>query len=742
MNIQANNIQSADNRANRRSREFDEIDDFGSEAFKLDVVKYVRMFIKWWWIPILLIGSALALAAYLTDKATPIYSATTSIEIKQKEANVLDVNQVEQIVANNEYMVTQLSLLQSFSLIERVVESMNLHSDPRFANQSLSREDRINQAASRFERKLRVNPVGRSRLIEISFEDESPVMTARAANSLAENFIAATLERRFGANATARDFVEKRLALTKSTLEDSERMLAEYADKNQILDLSSGATGIDSGSDSLAGSALFSLNEELSKAQSRRILLGQRYEQAQRSNQTEDFLSNSVFADLSAEKRKLEAEYQEKLQILKPEFPSMQELAARIEVVQSQIDIEAENIRQVVKSRYEEAQKVENNLKQRIAATKSDIRSDRNNSIDYNILLREVETNRAQYEGLLERLKELSITDGIGPNLIDVVDEARVPERPVRPDLFQALILAFVAGSILSAGLIFLLELVDNKIKDPRAMSNALRLPLMGVIPAIGSEKERLENFADPTSSTSEAYASIRTSIMANVVADAPLTLHITSTRGREGKSSVVYGLAKSFADIGKRTLIIDGDMRKPAFAWPEDKTVGLSGVLLSDKRVINEAVPTKVANLSLLPCGEKPLNPASLISSRRFAEVLADAKTSYDVVIIDSPPVLGLADAPTIGSMCDYGLFVVEYGGVRTPMAKTSIGRLRSSNVNLLGGVLNKYKSPMNQYMDYYYYSYGQNAHKYGDTTASRKKAARKPKLFQKKKRDKLDLM
>jgi capsular exopolysaccharide synthesis family protein len=742
MNMQVNTIQTPDNRANRRAREFDEIEDFGNESFKLDIVKYFRMFIKWWWIPLLLIGSALALAAYITDKTTPIYSAATTIEIKQKEANVLNVEGVEEIVANNEYMVTQLSLLQSFSLIERIVESLNLHSDSRFANQALPRETRINQASTLFERKLRVSPVGRSRLIEISFEDESPEMTARASNAVAENFISYNFERSFGANANARDFVEKRLALTKSTLEESERMLAEYADTKQILDLSAGSNGgVDSGSESLAGSTLFSLNEELSKAQSRRILLGQRYEQAQRSSQTEDFLSNPVYIELAADKRKLEAEYQEKLQILKPDFPSMQELSAKIQVIDSQIEAEASNIRQVVESRYEEAQKVENNLKQRIAALKGDIRSDRNNSIDYNILLREVETNRAQYEGLLERLKVISITDGLGPNLISVVDAARVPARPIRPDLLQALILAFVAGSILSAGLIFLLELIDNKIKDPRDMSSALRLPLMGVIPAIGSDKERLTAIEDPTSSLSEAYASIRTSLLANVHANESITLHVTSTRGREGKSSVVYGLAKSFADIGQRTIIIDGDMRKPAFDWPENKTIGLSGVLLSSERVVDQAIPTRVENLSLLPCGEKPLNPASLISSRRFVELLEEAKKSYDVIIVDSPPVLGLADAPTIGSVCDYGLFVVEYGGIRTPMAKNSIERLRSANVNVLGGVLNKYKSPMNQYMDYYYYSYGNNSTKYGDPGGS-KKASRVPKMFGKKKRDKLDLM
>ena len=719
-----------------------DLDEFDKDSISIDFMKYLRVFVKWWWLIFLLVGAALAAAVVLTNRTVPIYKADAILEIKQQEANVLDVNGVEQIVANGEYMVTQLALLRSSALAKRVVETLGLHSNSAFANQTAPLQQRMDQAVGNFKRNVKIGSVGRSRLIKLSYEDARPALAAKISNSLAENFISYNLERRYSATSYARDFVEERLATTKEVLEKSERELAKYAEQQQILDLSNGRSdGVNSNADTLSGAALFALNAEYTKAQSKSIELGLKNKQMQGNQITGDVLNSEVLIELRSEKRGLEAEYQEKLELMKPEFPNMRELAAKISILDEQLLLETANIRQSVQSRYEEALFLEKSLAGRLEKLKQGIRTQRNDSIEYNILLREVDINRTQYEGLLQRLKDLTITDGIGPNLVSIVDRAQTPKKPIKPNLLTNLLFALMLGSALSAAVVLAIELLDDKIKDPQDITAKLSLPALGVVPIISGKQTDMEHLQDSKSSLSEAYASIRTNLMPAFKRGEPICLQVTSTRGSEGKSLSVYALAKSFADLKMKTIIIDADMRKPTFSKGRGSSIGLSGMLTSLELLRDNFVSTKIENLYLLPCGKKPQNPPSLLSSPRFVDILDQAKAEFDVVIVDSPPVLGLADAPIIGAACQATLFLIEFGNIRTPIAKASIQRLRASKSNILGAILNKYKASSNRYMDYYYYSYGEQSQKYGMESAGGKTSVF-GKLKPAKKRRKLDII
>lgn len=702
-------------------------------------MNFLMLFIKWFWLFLIIIGIALSAAYVLNDRAIPVYKAQTTLEVKQSAANVLDVSGVEQIVVNNEFMETQILLLSSTAIAKSVVESLNLYSIPDYANQSLGLEQRINEAAGRIQNNLNITPQGRSRIIRMTINDTDPARASNILNTLSQNFINYNYEKSYATTSSARDFVEERLAATKIILEKTERELANFAEENRILDLSGGGAG-NATSGSLSETALFALNDELAQIQLEAFRLKQRYEQVRANPESGDVLSNPVIIDLKTQKRALEGEYTQNLQVMKPGFPDMIELSSQIDLLEQQILTETENVIRSIRLEYEQADSLQKQLTQQVSSLKNDIRNEQNNSIDYNILVREVETNRTQYEGLLQRLKDLTVTDGIAPNLISIVDPALPPKSPISPNLFRSLIFALILGTGLATLIVFILEIIDDRIKNPQDVTSKVGVPLLGVIPALSKGESPLTQLDETKSSLSEAISSIRTVLIPAISLSDKNSVHVTSTRSSEGKSLVAYALAKSFADMGKRTVIIDADMRKPAFKGNGENTMGLAELLINNSLMKDNVQSTKQDNLFLLPCLTRPENPSVLLSNPRFIDIVAQAKKTFDVVIIDSPPVLGIADAPTIGSIADYSIFVIEYSGVRTPVVKNSVSRLKSSRTNLIGAVLNKYKSPTNSYLDYYYYSYGENSGKYGDEPSGRRRRLSEILSF-KKRRDKLDI-
>lgn len=676
----------------------------------------MRILTKWWWIIALIVVVSIAMAAFVTLRETPMYRASTTIEIKQQESNIVDVSDVEEITADDEYMATQYSLLRSTALAERVADTLNLPSDPAFADQDAARDVRRRQAARTIVENLRVAPVGQSRLIQISFESEDPETSAVIADAIADSFIAYNLDRKYNATSYARDFLEERIKATKAALERSERDLISYAEQQGIVNVGSAtAESASEASGSLDSAALVSLNSVLTEARTERMSIEERYRQARSSEMTPDFQNNPAIASLQTRRGDLNAEYQEKLAYLKPGFPEMQELKSRIDFLERQIAEERQNVTASLRSQYEAAVAREQNLQERVNALKASVIDVRNKSVDYNILQREVDTNRAQYDALLQRLKEVSISDGIGTNLVSVVDRAETPEQPFSPNIKRAVITAALLSCMLGLGLAYAVEFIDDRIKVPDDFKTKLSLPILGVIPLMRKSNTLMDLLNDPKSNIVEAYASMRTNLQFANAAGGPKVMQVTSTRSGEGKSSTAYALAKSFAALDKKTLIIDADLRMPSFPKGQDRSIGLAGVLETDTPIEETILATQVPHLSLLPCGKSPPNPSEILAKSRFEQVLAHARKHFDVVIVDSPPTLGLADAPLLGAKCDATILVVEAGAIRTPSVRLTIERLRNSGTSLVGAVLTKYKPSMSGYLDYYQYSYGNDFNKYG---------------------------
>ena len=316
-------------------------------------------------------------------------------------------------------------------------------------------------------------------------------------------------------------------------------------------------------------------------------------------------------------------------------------------------------------------------------------------------------------------------------NLVEVVDEATPPLYPYKPNRLRGLLLSVIFSGVLGFGVAYIIDIIDDRVKVPDDIKKKLQHITMGVIPFLKNADLLLEELEDPQSGISEAYSSLRTNLQFSGQDGGPRIIQITSTRSGEGKSVSSLGTAIRFAGIGHRVLLIDGDMRRPTFKpISKHNSIGLSGVLTQEVDFISHIGETHVEGLSLLTSGPQVPNPSELLASNRFNELLAWAEGVYDYVIVDSPPVLGLADAPIIGAKVSATLLVVDSGVLRTPNIKASLERLRHSGTKILGVVLTKYKSQSKGYMNYYQYTYGSKATTYGDNNSKSKQTIPKRKF------------
>lgn len=711
------------------------------EATPFNFWQIIRVLQRWWWLIALVIVLLTGTLAAQLYKAVPMYRATTILEVKQEERNVIDVSEVERIDADQEFLVTQIQLLQSRSLIEDSVESLNLLSDPFFIPQesetwaNLSRVERLKIVIEEFKRNLTVKSVGRSRLIQVSFEHSDPRQASKLANSIAENYIANGLSRKFNATASAREFLQSRLSTAKTSLEIAERDIVAYATANNIITIG----GDDTQSTSFLDTTnLVSLSEELTKASLVRFEAEQALKQSEKGSFVAETLDDASLQTLRSKRIELNSEYLEKLAVFKPNFPDMLELKSRIDMFDREIATKTDQIvsssSDGLRQAYELALAREQDLRRRVNQVKSSVIDLREKNIEYTILKRQVETERTQYDALLQRLKEVSVSDDLGSNLLQVVDSAQPPRYPFKPNKLRGILLALLLSSTLGIGLAYAIELIDDHIKGPEDVKNKLNQIIMGVIPISKNPDELQNELSNPQSSLSEAYASLRTNLQFSGADGGPRIIQITSTTSGEGKSVTSLATAMRFAGLGQRVLLVDADMRLPTFLQVLGQTpsVGLSGVLTQNRDFSSEVQQTRYPCFDLLVSGDKVPNPSELLASERFDSLLEWAREAYDYIIVDSPPVLGLADAPILGAKVDASLLVVESSRLRTPNVKASLERLRHSGTKVLGVVLTKYKSRVGGYTDYYKYTYGDAANNYAETDKVSKTSVKSKRKFE----------
>jgi capsular exopolysaccharide synthesis family protein len=339
---------------------------------------------------------------------------------------------------------------------------------------------------------------------------------------------------------------------------------------------------------------------------------------------------------------------------------------------------------------YRAASSAERALQARVAGLKGAVLNLRGRSIQYNILQREVDTNRSLYDALLQRYKEIGVAGGIGSAPVSIVDRADIPGFPFKPNLLLNLLLGVFGGLLAGIGAAIGLEFLNDTIKTRDDIRSKLGLACLGAVPRTTAKDAFVEDLKNPGSVVSEAYSAVVAALRFSTEEGMPKVVLVTSTQPGEGKSSTALALAQNFARRDKRVLLIDCDLRKPAFKASSDK-VGLTKLLTGEDHIDGHVVETQHDNLLLLPSGPIPPNPADLLSTGRMRSVLKEAADQFDLVIIDGPPTLGLADVPLLAAAAGHVMFVVESGKARTRAAIEALNRIEATGAHIVGATLTK---------------------------------------------------
>ncbi len=725
--------------------------DIQSDGLAVSLQRYLRIFLKRKW---LILGVALffvSVGGIYGVLKTPRYTASVSMQIDREPMKVVEGGSTAPAPTGQdglEFQRTQFELLRSRAMAERVVSALQLQEDSDFLKpQNISglgwirdvfssnqAEDtaytRQAAAVETVVDNVDVRPVVGSRLVKLHYTDPSAARAQRIANAYADAYVTSNLDKRFEANSYAKIFLDDQIKQLKIRLEESEKALLDFAEREKIVQVTDKA--------SIAESNLAAANATLGQIISERIKNEQSWQQVEGATaiNLSQLLSSSVVDGLRARRNELQRDYQEKLETFKPGYPAMVEIQNKIKEINRQLDTEVSTIKASLRGAYEASRNQENEMRAQIEQLRAEVLELQKKGIQHNILKREVETNRGLYNSLLQRFKEVDVAGGVGTNNIFIVDRALAPITPSEPRILRLLLLALMIG--LSTGLTsaYLLELFDDRVRSPSDIEQVSLLPTLGIIPLVRSEEAFSEELADPRSAISEAYRSLATALQFSTETGLPRSLVVTSAGPSEGKSSTALAIARHFATMGMKVLLVDADMRKPSLHTKlgKDNRTGLSNYLTG------AATPQQVAQridngrLTFIASGPLPPNAGDLLGGTRIYSLLSLGAEVFDLVVLDSPPLLALADAQLLASAAATTIFVAGAGQSRKGAIQSGLRRLQLARVTPIGVVLTKFD---NKALGYGYgygygydYGYAKHAENESDPTHLADDEARKAKL------------
>ncbi len=678
---------------------------------------------RWLILGIIALGIAAALIATLL--ATPQYTAQVSIQVNESSQRVLgneDAPAKDNSWNYERFLNTEIDVLTSYALAERVENALDLSENTRFFNafgmqgDAISTDDqqREKDAIALVQRNLKVNIPRNTRIIPVTFTSADAGISAQIVNSFAEQFIQSDLKRKFDSTAYARDFVSDQLAEAKERLARSEQDLNSYARDAGLIRLADPTADEDSaaGGGSITTASLIQVNEAANSARAARIAAETRWQSIANAPlfSSQPVRSDPGVSSLLGRKAALEAALAEERSRRLDDHPEVVSRRAELAQVQADLTAAANSVRRAIRSDYDAALATERQLAAQVNTLKGETLSEQDSSVQYALLAREADTNRQLYDELLQRFKQLNAAAGVSASNISIIDQARIPVEPSSPNLIFNLGIGFVLGCFIAGGAVFLRTELDDSIRVPEDVSQKLDLALLGVIP-INEAGTVEDDLSDPKTAISEAYSSLSGSLLYATPQGLAPTILITSSQPSEGKSTTCRALAKTFSRMGRRVILIDADVRRPSlhhFAGT-DNSVGLTTVL-TGQATLAEAVHTGGGQaFSYLTAGPTPPAPTELLASVKMQEIIDELAGQFDLVIVDSSPVLGLADAPMLSVLVDGVVFVVEAGRGRRGALKSSLRRLKTMRPNLLGAVLTKFdpKDASNSYSSYYGYDY-----------------------------------
>ena len=678
------------------------------------------------------VGVMVAVVSVVTYRIRPVYETSARIEINGETPDLSNLRELFlQMPSTEDYVQTQVRILQGDDLAMQTVRAMRLYEEPEFAvrpagsnaNAPFTSTEEL-KMIEKFHGHLTVNVVRNSRLVEVKFESTSPKVAADVVNTLADLYVENNFRKKYESAMQASDWMAGQLRELKVKMEQSHEALIKYERDNQIIALDQGQN--------VTVTKLADLNKSLTEAEADRMTKESQFQlvQTHRLDDLASVTQSTMIQDLQRQRSALATSLADARGTLGPKHPKVLQYERQLQEIDSQIEAQEKVAAGRIESDYQAARNRELLLRRAFDEQKNEANSLNKKLVEYSLLRRDYETNQQLYEGLLQRLKEAGISSGLRSSNIHVVDRARPPINPVRPRKSLNIMLSLVVGIALGCALALFNEYLDNSVKIPEDVEQLVNLPVLGIIPAVASvmsyaarrkqlprtmpttgATSELATVAQPQSVVSEAYRALRTSILLSTSRHAPQLILISSGQPREGKTTTALNLAITLAQRGDRVVLIDTDLRRPrihrSFQMTNEK--GLSTYLTTRAPVEEVARPVRqVPNLFVITSGPTPPNPAELLSSEPLEGLFAELRRHFDFIVLDSPPAISVADSMILAAHAD-GVMLVVHGGVTTrETLKHTTKLMNSVNARILGIVLNNVDVRSVDYKYYYSNYYG----------------------------------
>ena len=669
----------------------------------------------------------------------PIYTATTRLQIEPSAPNILPFQDVMATAPDqrNDFYQTQYGLIQSRRVAREAITSLGLDKYPDFKISGASPKEGDAAGAGMVEARrvdlflgmLKVSPVRNSRLVDVSFSSHDRALAARVANRVADTYIAFNTKAEYNTSERATTSLTHQIANLQDEIDAKENELQAYARDKGIFVLNE--------KQNIILKNLNDMSDTFARAQADRIDKEARFAALRQASPVDlpEVMDSKLIQDLTSKSAELTRRHAELSEKYKSDWPEMARLRSQIEETDARLQAERQSIYDQVLGAVESAYKAARNKETYLARAIEDLKHQSQEfglkEIQYNNLKAQVANKRGTLEALVRRQSETSSSAGLNDLVsgnVRIVDPAEVPARPSSPKILLNIFLSIVTGLGLGVGLAFFFEYLDKSVKTPEEMHEATGLPTIGLVPSLqpgggrlriirANDREpaagaRVELISrdDPKSKIAEAFREIRTALLVSQPGGPPRTILIASTQPGEGKTAISLNLAITLAQMGKRILLVDGDLRRPRLhkLLGVENVRGLSNCLSGSGRPWPEPHGTNIPGLEFIPSGPIPPNPADLLDTERFGQLQAELEShGYDHIIYDSPPILAVADPAIMVARMNAVLVVVQAGVTGKDALGHAVRKLAQVKAKVLGCVLNQVDLSQQGYYGYGYKRY-----------------------------------
>lgn len=712
------------------------------EEQEIHLRDYFRVIQKRRYVVVIFFGVTMLAVILGTIRMTPIYEASTQVLVEKNQNTALTQRSLYDSY-DPEFYETQRQIILSQNVARKVVRILDLdnkwkiyfpddkpkvsflktiksklkelfkRSDSKLAgsDSAIPREipTQADIIADQLRESIAVTAVKDSRLMDISFQSEHPDFARLVANTIADAYKEEVMAIQMDVSGYALKWMTEKAEEERNNLAKSEKALQEYMKRSDIVTVEDKVT--------ILPQQLMQLTTKLAEAEAQKNVVANIYRQieevrAKRGDlESIPTIANSKsLQSIRENMRKVEQEIAELSHKFGPKHPTMMEARGKLGGILRQKSDEINNIVASVKHEYEVAQAQEASLRSTLVNLKGETQAQNEKMTEYNILKREVDTNRALYDALVMQTKEKSATENTAKVNVWMTEKAETPTAPVKPKPMRNILLGMVLGLFGGVGCAFFIEYLDNTVKDPEETEQRFDMSVVGVIELLKEGKDP-DHFVhvEPSSSFAESYKSLRTAVLLSSADRPPKRLMITSVSPQEGKSTTAINLARSLSQTDRKILLIDADQRRPRLhkAFQLNNNAGLSSYLSG---AVND-IPlqqTTEPGLYVLTSGPIPPNPSELLGSERFKQLLTQLEQQFDMVLIDSPPILSATDGLLISKSSESVLVVCYSGKTTYDRLHHGLKSLQEIDANVLGLVLNAMDMKKSNYYSYYgYYQY-----------------------------------